>query len=100
MVKLVELFLDTDVDTSLLISRQQQQREQQQDDEDNDEEDEFCCGKIWLAKSGNNKTDGTYSYSSTLSIPKKLAVKYRLNRACSVIMVGVEEGVLIKRIKI
>jgi predicted secreted acid phosphatase len=80
--------------------RQQRQQQHQQEYDDNNNEDNFFMARVWLQKSGNEKTSVKHSYSSAVVIPKKLAERYQLNRKCSVLMFPVDEGILIKKLRV
>lgn len=89
--------------TQLLEQQHQQKQQRQNEDDDNydnNEDSEFLTARVWLARSSNEKTSVKPSFSSTVIIPKPLAERYQLNKKCSVLMFPVDEGILIKKLRV
>src|SRR5690349_16795967 len=85
---------------SRLQSQLQQQQQHQEDGNNNDNEDTFFIARVFLQRSGNKKTGVKPSFSSTVTIPKPLDERYELNKKCNVLMFPVDEGILIKKLKL
>jgi hypothetical protein len=70
------------------------------DNNNNNDETNFECVRFWLAKSGNARTSKETSFSSTIVIPKKKAIKYRLDKPCTVLLREMNDGIFLKKLKL